>query len=60
MNFLEAINNLPVDFTSALSTKQSQQTLKAVAQLNFILQGTQDPKLSQLKCMISLLFARIV
>ncbi|KAG2089344.1 uncharacterized protein F5147DRAFT_726080 [Suillus discolor] len=55
---LEAINNLLVDFTSTLSTKQSQQTLEAFAQLDFISRGTQHPKLFQLKCMISLLSAR--
>ncbi|KAG2099557.1 uncharacterized protein F5147DRAFT_535357, partial [Suillus discolor] len=54
----DAIENLPTDFTSALSMAQHQQVLEAFSQLNFISKGSQHPKLFQLRCLISLLSAR--
>src|SRR6267154_5317574 len=56
----DAIENLPMDFTSALSTTQHQQILEAFSQPNFLSQGSQYPKLFQPKCLISLLSARYV
>ncbi|KAG1831192.1 hypothetical protein DFJ58DRAFT_736725 [Suillus subalutaceus] len=44
----DAIENLPMDFTSARSMAQRQQVLEAFAQLDFIYQGSQRPKLFQL------------
>ncbi|KAG2071996.1 hypothetical protein BDR04DRAFT_1097227, partial [Suillus decipiens] len=48
------------DFTSALSIPQHQQVLDAFSRLYLISQGSQRPKLFQLKCLISLLSARHV
>ncbi|KAG2078832.1 hypothetical protein BDR04DRAFT_1085784, partial [Suillus decipiens] len=49
-----AIEDLPTDFTSALSIPQHQQVLDAFSRLDLISQGSQWPKLFQLKCLISL------
>ncbi|KAG2140348.1 hypothetical protein BD769DRAFT_1318850, partial [Suillus cothurnatus] len=56
----DAIENLPMDFTSALSMAQHQQVLEAFLQLDFISQGSQYPKLFQLRSLTSLLSARHV
>ncbi|KAG1781872.1 hypothetical protein EV702DRAFT_1238597 [Suillus placidus] len=56
----DAIENLPMDFTSALSTIQHQQVLEAFSQLDFLSQGSQHPKLFQFRCLVSLLSARHV
>ncbi|KAG2073671.1 hypothetical protein BDR04DRAFT_1229901 [Suillus decipiens] len=56
----DAIEDLPTDFTSALSIPQHQQVLNAFSRLDIISQGSQRPKLFQLKCLISLLSARHV
>src|SRR6267154_4074252 len=57
----DAIENLPMDFTSALSETQHQQVLEAFSQLDFLSQGSQHLKLFQLRCLIlSLLSARHV
>jgi len=56
----DAIENLPTDFKSALSMAQHQQVLEAFLQLDFISQGSQHPKLFQLRSLISLLSARHV
>ncbi|KAG2074038.1 hypothetical protein BDR04DRAFT_1093743, partial [Suillus decipiens] len=44
----------------ALSIPQHQQVLDALSRLDLISQGSQRPKLFQLKCLISLLSARHV
>ncbi|KAG2133358.1 hypothetical protein DEU56DRAFT_811289 [Suillus clintonianus] len=56
----DAIEDLPTDFTSALSTTQHQQVLEAISRLDFISQGSQHPKLFQLRCLVSLLSGRHV
>ncbi|KAG2749372.1 hypothetical protein P692DRAFT_20804099 [Suillus brevipes Sb2] len=56
----DAIEDLPPDFLSALSTTQHQQVFKAFSRLDFISQGSQHPKLFQLRCLVSLLSARHV
>ncbi|KAG2065624.1 hypothetical protein BDR04DRAFT_1108150 [Suillus decipiens] len=56
----DAIEDLPTDFTSALSIPQHQQVLDAFSRLDLISQGSQRPKLFQLKCLILLLSARHV
>jgi hypothetical protein len=56
----DAIEDLPTEFTSALSIPQHQQVLDAFSQLDLISRGSQRPKLFQLRCLISLLSARHV
>ncbi|KAG2093093.1 uncharacterized protein F5147DRAFT_642663 [Suillus discolor] len=56
----DTIENLPTDFTGALSTTQHQQVLEAFSRLDLLSQGSQRPKLFQLRCLISLLSARHV
>ncbi|KAG1793628.1 uncharacterized protein HD556DRAFT_1373490 [Suillus plorans] len=54
----DAIENLPMDFT--LQVTQHQQVLEAFSQLDVLSQGSQHPKLFQLRRLISLLSARQV
>ncbi|KAG1894283.1 uncharacterized protein F5891DRAFT_928440, partial [Suillus fuscotomentosus] len=56
----DAIEDLLMDFMSALSMTQHQQVLEAFSRLDLISQGSQCPKLFQLRCLISLLSARHV
>lgn len=57
---LDALENLPTDFTNMLSTIQFQQVLEAFVHLDFISKGTKHPKLFQLKALVSLLAGRNV
>ncbi|KIK31919.1 hypothetical protein CY34DRAFT_19446 [Suillus luteus UH-Slu-Lm8-n1] len=57
---LDALENLPTDFTNMLSTIQFQQVLEAFAHLDFVSKGTKHPKLFQLKALVSLLAGRNV
>ncbi|KAG1816392.1 uncharacterized protein BJ212DRAFT_1354547 [Suillus subaureus] len=57
---LNALDNLPTDFTNTLSTIQFQQVLEAFAHLDFVSKGTKNPKLFQLKALVSLLAGRNV
>ncbi|KAG1854526.1 hypothetical protein F4604DRAFT_1533388, partial [Suillus subluteus] len=57
---LNALDNLPTDFTNTLSTVQFQQVLEAFAHLDFVSKGTKHPKLFQLKTLVSLLAGRNV
>ncbi|KAG1758881.1 hypothetical protein EDD22DRAFT_783319 [Suillus occidentalis] len=57
---LDAVDNLPTDFTSMLSTIQFQYVLEAFAHIDFVSKGTKHLKLFQFKALISLLAGRNV
>ncbi|OAX37155.1 hypothetical protein K503DRAFT_743176 [Rhizopogon vinicolor AM-OR11-026] len=52
---LDALQNLPTDFTSALDTLQRQNIIDTFSRVDFLTKGTIQPKLSQFKCFVSLL-----
>ena len=51
---LDALQNLPTDFTSALDTLQRQNIIDTFSRVDFLTKGTIQPKLPQLKCLVSL------
>ncbi|KAG2155301.1 uncharacterized protein EDB93DRAFT_1264911 [Suillus bovinus] len=57
---LDALENLPTDFIDPLDISQHQDIVDSFSRLDFLAKGTKQPKLFQLKCLISLLASRHV
>ncbi|KAG2750021.1 hypothetical protein P692DRAFT_20730840 [Suillus brevipes Sb2] len=57
---LDALENLPTDFIEPLHLSQRQNIVDSFARLDFLAEGTKQPKLFQLECLISLLASRHV
>ncbi|KAG1759353.1 hypothetical protein EDD22DRAFT_1052066 [Suillus occidentalis] len=57
---LDALKNLPTEFIEPLHISQRQNIVDSFARLDFLTEGTKQPKLFQLKCLMSLLASRHV
>ncbi|KAG2054205.1 hypothetical protein BDR06DRAFT_1007878 [Suillus hirtellus] len=57
---LDALENLPTDFIEPLHLSQRQNIVDSFARLDFLTEGTKQPKPFQLECLISLLASRHV
>jgi hypothetical protein len=57
---LVALQSLPTGFTNTLNIPQRQDITDAFARVDFLAKGTIQPKVFQLKCLISLLASRPV
>ncbi|KAG1765364.1 hypothetical protein EDD22DRAFT_968582 [Suillus occidentalis] len=57
---LDALENLPTEFIEPLHISQRQNIVDSFARLDFLTEGTKQPKLFQLKCLMSLLASRHV
>jgi Lhr-like helicase len=57
---LDALKNLPTEFIEPLDISQRQNIVDSFARLNFLTEGMKQPKLFQLKCLMSLLASRHV
>jgi superfamily II DNA/RNA helicase len=57
---LDALQSLPTGFTDTLNIPQRQDITDTFARVDFLAKGTIQPKLFQLKCLVSLLASRHV
>ncbi|KAG1756150.1 hypothetical protein EDD22DRAFT_827858 [Suillus occidentalis] len=57
---VDALENLPTEFIEPLHISQRQNIVDSFARLDFLTEGTKQPKLFQLKCLMSLLASRHV